>query len=374
MGKPASVGAVIVCLLLWLCPGQCWAFQTKVNDTVYIGPEKVLHGPYLFFGESVRLDGEVDGDVLVIAQKATINGTVKGDLIGVASLVDINAPVAGDVRIGTGEVTLRSTVGGSFTAVAGSLYIEREARITKDLVFAARRFNLDGEVGRHISATGETVYLDGKVGGDVRLSETTSLKLGKNAVIEGNLAYSGPTKAVIQEGARVKGKQQWTRTKNMQEHRYAKYLDVISGFLSLILVWVVFRWLLPGAWESFGREMVDKPAKSLLLGGIAFFVVPFLAITLLFSVVGVPLALILVLFYLLFMYLSKIIVATASGMAIGRYTGWEENIHPFWLFLLGLSIVQLLTMIPQIGWALAMVVVWLGTGAVISKLFKPRQV
>lgn len=372
--RSVVVGFFVVSLCLWMGTGQSWAFQTRISDTVYVGSGKVLHGPYLFCGDSVRLDGEVDGDVFVIAQKVVVNGAVRGDFIGVANSVDINAPVAGDARVGAGEVTLRSAVGGSFTAAASSLYIEKNGRVGRDLVFAVNRFGLDGEVGRHVSATGETVYLDGKIGGNVRLSETSSLRLGKKAVIEGDLVYSGPSKAVLQQGAQVKGKQHWTRTEGKQRYRYEKYLDVISGFLSLILIWIVLRWLLPGVWEGLGSEIADKPCKSLLMGGLAFFTIPLLAITLMFSVIGVPLALILVFFYLLLIYLSKIIVATASGMAIGRYTGWQENIHPFWLFLLGLSLVQLLTMIPQIGWAFAVTVVWLGTGAAISKVFKPKQV
>lgn len=136
--RSVVVGFFVVSLCLWMGTGQSWAFQTRISDTVYVGSGKVLHGPYLFCGDSVRLDGEVDGDVFVIAQKVVVNGAVRGDFIGVANSVDINAPVAGDARVGAGEVTLRSAVGGSFTAAASSLYIEKNGRV-------GRGFGLCGE-------------------------------------------------------------------------------------------------------------------------------------------------------------------------------------------------------------------------------------
>jgi len=355
-------------LLLGSPAGLVQAFQTVSNDTVYIDSGRVLNGPHLLAGQSVGFDGTTDGDLFVVARSARINGRVKGDLIMACQEAEVNGPVDGDIRILAGNVSLRSMVAGSFSGAVESLVIDREAVVGRDLVFAARRFDLYGVVDRDISATGNRIYVDGTVGRNVRLVQIGSLRLGENSRIQGNLYYSSPGKADIAGGAVIEGQQNWRKVVGEQQP-YVPYLDILAGFLGMLLVWAVFRLFSPGFWDSLAREITGTPWRSLVLGVAAFFTLPVLSLVLLLTVVGIPLGMILGVSYVVVLYLSKIIVGSAAGEVIGQYSGWNRTMHPFWLYLLGLSLVILVSRIPAIGWLVSLIVVWWGMGAVSSQLF-----
>lgn len=372
LGKRIGFILLGILLLLIVCTGEARAFQTIARDTVYIAPAKVLSGPYLLVGQTVRVDGTVDGDVCIFAPEARINGVIKGDLIIAASTIEINGPVEGDIRAVGGKVDLRSDTYGSFTGVADNLSIERDASIGRDLVFSASRFNLHGQVARHISAIGESIYLDGKVGGNIRLAEAGEVKLGENARISGNLKYSSPKKATIAGGAVVEGSQRWHKVVREKDQPYTRYLRVIAGFLGFLLVWWVFRLVSSNLWERLGVQIISRPWRTLLIGTLLFIMVPWLVIVLIFTAVGAPLGLILGAVYAVVLYLSKIIVASALGELAGRLSGWKVSLHPFWLFLLGLSLTFLLTRLPQVGWLISLMVIWWGMGATCTLFFTRR--
>lgn len=105
-------------------------------------------------GETVSIDGDVDGDLLVLAVNATINGTVNGSVITTAETVTIHGEVSGSVYTVGRELVLAtgSSVGRSVYFLGLRLETEKDSSIARDLSGISLRARLRGSVGRDLKA------------------------------------------------------------------------------------------------------------------------------------------------------------------------------------------------------------------------------
>lgn len=88
---------------------------------------------------------------------------------------------------------------------AGTVVLEPEARITRDLAAAGGSVSLQGTVGRNAHLAGGRVEIAGAVAGNV-LVRAHEVVVLPSAVIRGNLTYSSQKPAQIAPDARVGGR------------------------------------------------------------------------------------------------------------------------------------------------------------------------
>ena len=98
---------------------------------------------------------------------------------------------------------------------------------------------------------------------------------------------------------------------------------------------------------------------------------PLIAIVLLFTVIGVPLALILVVLWAVVVYLSQVAVALALGRALLRSVVNVETSTLSWQLVFGALVWTVITTLPYLGWALALAGIILGMGSMIA--FKRQE-
>ena len=373
LGRRIALTVVTVFIFLTVLSGQAQAFQVINEENVYIPPSKTLEGPYCLVRQNVRVDGNVDGDLVVMASSLLVNGKVQGDLIVLCGEARVNGPIQGDIRLAATDASIRNQVQGSVTGLCDTLYLEEGGIVGRDLQFAANNFSLYGQVNRHLSAAGKNIYIDGNINGNMRLARVSSLKLSEKAHIKGDLAYSSPEQASVASGAVVEGQQKWQPLAPEKTTAFSQYMAVIMSFLGLLLVWLVIKALFPAVWDGLVGEVVSAPWKTLVRGVLAFFGLPILGLVFFLSVLGIPLALMLGVSYLFLIYLSRIIVGCVLGNIAGQVLGWQDSFHPFWLALLGLSMVILLTHLPHVGGLFSVFVIWWGIGAAVSLLMARRR-
>jgi len=102
-------------------------------------------------------------------------------------------------------------------------------------------------------------------------------------------------------------------------------------------------------WKSFGTGFLIV---------IAF--IPVLII-LLITIVGIPLAGLAILIFALFSYFAQIVVAGAFGSWISQKFNWKMSM--FGAFVFGLLLIDILKLIPVIGFFTGLAVFWAGLGA-----------
>ncbi len=110
------------------------------------------------------------------------------------------------------------------------------------------------------------------------------------------------------------------------------------------------------------------PWVSLLVGFILLVVAPVAAAVVMLTLIGIPLALLMLFGYLVVLYVGRVFV----GLAIGRWLFTKFRRPQMSLYvdlLVGLLILWLLGVIPYVGWAVRAVALLLGLGALASERY-----
>jgi hypothetical protein len=90
-------------------------------------------------------------------------------------------------------------------------------------------------------------------------------------------------------------------------------------------------------------------------------------ILLLITVVGIPLAGLVLFMLLIYGYLAKVVVGYALGRWMSAKFNWKMT--PYTEFALGLLIIYIIKLIPVVGFLAGLIVFWIGLGALTLKVF-----
>jgi len=249
--------------------------------------------------------------------------------------------------------------------------------VGQDALVFGRYMTLSGEVGRQYLGSGETIRINGQVGGDTHLWGVKELNLGPLAAIGGSLFYRSPAQAEVVPGARVSGATNWERLeqevkKTPPIHQF-NWPGALAWFAAGSLAWGVLSLLFPGIWSHLSRTVQHSPGPVLGWGLLLLLVTPLAVLLLLVTVIGIPLSLTLLAAYAVLLYAAKIIIGDAIGRFLAGRFGWEGRVHSIFPFLIGFAGLMLLTSIPVIGTLLSIVVASMAIGSVFLAVYRWRQ-
>lgn len=140
----------------------------------------------------------------------------------------------------------------------------------------------------------------------------------------------------------------------------------IISFVSTFLLGLLLIFLFPGFSRAAVSTLRAQPLASLGWGLVWLIVTPVILITLLMTVVGIPVALILFPLSFISFYLARIVIILWAGTAILERMGKQG--HPGWGLLIGLFFYTLLMLIPGPGGLVGLFVILFGLGAAFLTL------
>ncbi len=117
--------------------------------------------------------------------------------------------------------------------------------------------------------------------------------------------------------------------------------------------------------------MASRPGPSIGWGLLVMFVTPLAVVALLLTIVGLPVALILVGAWLLALAVSGVFVALAAGQWILGRTHWNEK-SLLWAAVVGVPVTVLVFSLPAVGMLLSLVGTWWALGALMLSLRTTR--
>ena len=135
------------------------------------------------------------------------------------------------------------------------------------------------------------------------------------------------------------------------------------SFFSTLLVGLLLINFFPKYSSSTVDTLKQQSLKSLGIGFVTLILVPMLILTLLITVIGVPLAFMLLSIYSIYIYLSKIFVVLFAGGFLLKKVG--NKISTRWAFVLGLVVYSVLVSIPTLGGFVKFAVLLFGLGAMV---------
>ena len=366
-GSPCGF-AILCALLTFSCGGEQFR-RMQEGEQVVLPAGETHEGWYFAGGDRVLIQGTVNGDAYVAGGQVQIEGTINGDLLVAGGQVTISGRVADDVRAAGGLIALEGTVGKNVTVAGGAVRVGRAAEIGGGLLAAGGNLDLLGSVNREVRAASGEMTLTGKVQGNLtftgdRLSVIQGARVGGNlhAYVEdkdrvkiADGVVSGTTEITVHEvkpESRILGRGPW------------QFWFKVLWVLSLLVTALVCVLLLPKHLADVGATILHRPGMSALWGILGIILMPVAILILLVTIVGLPLGLLLLASFLWLLYVSQLTLGVALGE---RFFVKEPKTSGkrFWAYVLGIIIIQALTLIPYVCVLINLAGVVFGVGALL---------
>ncbi len=345
------------------------------SQDVIIHPKDTIHeGNYIRVGQSIDVSGTVTKDVMVVGRAITVTGSVGGDVLAVGQTVTIKGHVAGNVRVVGAQVIIEGTVGKNVTLVAQSSTLTKGSRVGWDAFVRGSVAQFHGIVDGSVQVGAETITLAGTITGAFQGSANKQLLIAPTARIGKALTYQSPKPIDVPNGAQVPSPQYQPLQRN-QEHK-SRQGSLFWSLVSLFGAWIVGLVLLtlfPEWFKKCSTIVRDQPRQVMGWGVVGLLLTPALSIILAITLIGIPLAILLMILYSALLYSSKIIVGYLLGIAVARKIGWSEK--PLGIMLGGVLLFVLLLHVRFVGAIVGLtgVVMTLGVVLKLSPLLSQRK-
>jgi cytoskeletal protein CcmA (bactofilin family) len=273
------------------------AASTKTGNAVYVSKDEIVSGNLYAAGQTVTIDGTISGDLMAVAQTITVNGQVEGDIIGLAQNITINGNVGGNVRIAGSGLTINSTVARNVNAVGANVILGPDSRVGWDAYLIGETAEARGIIDGSLSGRIGQALIAGKIGKDLNLTVGNNdhgLTITTDAVINGDVNYTAKTVGTISAQANIAGKINQHQPANPTSNWFMIWLwQELFLIFSTIVVGLVLIFARKDMTAQILTDLAASPLKLLGIGLIILLILPPLAFVLLFTIIGIPLALIL---------------------------------------------------------------------------------
>ncbi len=361
------------CTVLAL-PSGVSATEHRGGQSPTVSKDETIKGNIYLTGERVRVEGTVDGDVFAAGKDIDIDGHVTGDVISGGRYLRIRGTVDGNVRSAGNTAVISGTVGKNIMWFGDSTTVDATGKVGGSVTMFGGTLSMDGHLGRDILFYGDEVNVNGGVGGGIQQKGHT-LIIGSGAQVDGPIRFEGDRPANVSPGAKLASPvefKQMQRKHDYQESGY--YLWRVIWTAAFILFGMVLFLLIP----RFAGETIsaaESYGAPIGLGILVFFGVPLAAIIACVTVVGLPLGILTMGFWILMLCSAEIVVGGVVGnLILGKATDTWGMIGRM---ALGFVIVRVvytpLAHVHVLG-MLAALGIWMwGMGAISLALYRRLQ-
>ena len=343
------------------------AAGTQTGENIYVPKEEIVSGNFYAAGNSIVIDGDISGDLFAIAQSITVNGQVAGDIIAASQDIVINGKIDGNVRVAGSSITINGAVARNVNAFGSNIILGPDSAIGWDAYVAGSTLFVRGTIDGGLDGHAGQAVITGKIGKDLNLklagTAANKLTISSEAIINGDVNYTSDTAAEISTTASIAGNVQQKAPEIKTKNLFWPWVwGRLFAIFAAIAVGLVMTTLCKKCLSNIIGLIEEKKARALIPGLLIFFVVPPAALVLMFTVIGIPLALILGVLWLLAVYIAKIFTAVLLGNLLIKKVLKKGELSLTWSLVPGVIICWLLFSIPFAGWVLGLIATWLGLG------------
>jgi cytoskeletal protein CcmA (bactofilin family) len=344
---------------------------TKNNsDSIFVASDETITGNLMAAAESVVIDGTISGDLIAAGSSITVNGRIEGDIIAIAQSIVINGEVGGNVRIIGNYININGLIARNLNAFGSEVLVGENTKVGWDVLIGAVSARTSGNIGGSIDAYVQKIFINGRIGKNVNVkiyknNSLDNLVIDKAAIINGDLNYSSDRQLALQE-SNVAGQINFRQTESKEGNALAIWAwSRVFSILSMILLGLILVFALPKQVNNIIELTKKKYLKSTLIGMIVLMIIPVLSFLLLFTIIGIPLSLVLMCLWLAGIFIAKTLAALMVGDLIIKDVLKNKNAHLFWSLLLGVLILSLLFSLPWFGWLLRIITIFLALGSIL---------
>jgi len=370
--------ALFFLAFMLLIPLSALAFEGKANDIVIVGEDQVIDSNYYAAGQDIEIYGTVNGDLFLAGQNIVVDSdNINGDIFAAGSNITIKGDINGSVRLAGQRGSIEGKVARNLMFFGQSLKIEKDAVVAGHANFWGQLFNVAGKVEGNLEGGAEKIFLSGEVQDNVELylADKGNIELTDQAKVGGRLLYRAFEEIGINQNANISGGIFFDK---MIRHQKGSGPSMAGGIFFGILM-KLFAILIAGAlllyfWPKFLPDMQVKAFKAkgkmFLLGLAALILAPFVIIVLLITIIGIPIALLAVLVWLILLYVASILtawlIATFVQEKMFKKSKWSGPM----ILTIGALLYIIIGLIPFIGWIFVGIFYCIALGVLLQSLFK----
>ncbi len=361
------------CILLLICgfaPELILASEFLSGDDISISRDEVIKDDLYIMGNYSEVRGTIEGDLSAFCYDFSSNGTIEGNTNLFAYNIDYIGKIGRSARLFGYKIRLNGPVNGNVLAFAKDFKLGAKSYIGRDLTYSVDNMRIDGIVVGNIDGTSSKTVISGRIDGDICI-ETDQLIITSPTTIKGELCYTSPNEAIIDQGVIIEDEIIWNE-KTTQTGGDITLADDVSFvlnfilFLAALLTGFVFILLFRNHIDRSVEQLKINFWHSFAIGCLSFLGLTFGAIIPAVLVIGIPVSIMMFILGMILFYIGKIYV----GIALARYLFSLINKKarlPIGIeLIIGLILLTVLFGLPIIGWVIYIATFLLGTGAAIN--------
>lgn len=348
------------------------ALTIQNGNNINVAKGTAISGILLVTGQDITVDADAPSDLMCAGQKITINGNVDGDVLCAGQDITVNGSVSGSVRVMGQNVAINGAVGRN--AIAAGQRITSQSKITGEMIFASQIASLGGEIGKDVAGAASDININGVILGNTSFYGVNSLTLGKSAKLNGSLTYESATDAVLQDGSTVAGQVSRTQPQPQKAGAFGQpqpkktSQEMLVSKIEGLIFYLVAALLLAFFFKRFVIKITDamlaRAGASFGWGLLLLILTPIAAIVVAITVIGIPVAIIAAMLYIIALFFSRILAAIAVGRVLTRNYWKSKQDSLIAATVLGIALCWLAFAVPAIGGLLSFIAAIWGMGGI----------
>lgn len=365
--RKLMIGILVTLVMVFALAPAASALERRQADHVLVDKGETIYDDVILLGDTVTIEGTVDGDVFAFANSVYVRGTINGNLITAATRVDIDGTVMGTAFAGGTNVNVKGRIERNLVAAGSSLNLAATGSIGRSVLAAGDRIVQKSNIERSMLVAGNAITVDGKVGDQVE-AYANDLRITASAVVGGPVTFTSRNQAHVDPGARTGAlthKDLPVRYDyNYDTHWAGRWWQGIR-FVSFVLLGLAILALFPTLRRTFPQTVLDKFWQVPLTGIVTMVVFPILFVILLLTVVGIPISFLLLAALPVVVYAGQVLVSYSLAKLLSDRIGFMANWSWPLLFLAGAILTSLLTVVPAVGWVFTFAFLLYGLGGMV---------
>lgn len=376
--RRGSIGAAAACVLALVValPSIGHAFERRNAVLITVPAGETIDDTLLATGETIAIDGNVNGDLLAFARSVTIRGNVTGNLISGAETLMVEGTVGGSIIGGGRAVALTNgRVGGNLYGFGRDVDVEGAVEIVGNALMFGDNVDVDGRVGDDVMAFGRMLTVSGNVQGDV-VGYAAEITLLPSARVGGNVTahVDEASDLTVSPGAVVSGQVDTQLVE--REQRRNRYLTVgyyvrqVVRLGAAFLTGLLLLWAFP-ALREVSLPNATAVVKAGAIGFVTAVALPVAAFLVCLTIVGIPIGILTFVLGAIGLYFSKTVLANVIGRSVLRAP--QGPPHYAATLFTGLVIVIVAINLPLIGGLASFLLTIVGFGLIVGLLMARFQ-
>lgn len=353
------------------CNGREYRNDKKAKRIV-VGANVVHDGWYFAAGDQVIIEGTVNGDAYVAGGVIDVEGTINGDLIAAGGTITVGGTVSDHIRAAGGTLHLNGKVGKDITVGGGSIVVGRSGDVAGNLLAACGNLDIMGKVEKEARIISGDAQINGSIKGDVNF-DGNYLTVGEGAVVGGNLSAKVKDKervkvadGTVHGKVEVETKEELAGAKVFGYSVWRFWMKIL-WFCGLLLVGLLMVLIAPDRLRSMGTTITGRFGEVAIWGILGMIVIPVFSGICLVTIIGIPVGLFLITFFVWLLYFSQFALALVFAETVLVLEG-KGRMVIFGALAGGLVIVEALTFIPYVAFLVCLANFILGVGAMLLLL------